>query len=447
MRRMWLELMAVGGLILLNGFFACAELAIINTRRSRVKQLAEEGNHAASLVLGFKEDSERFLATIQIGITLAGSSAAALGGVFAVEYIKPIFLALPFAFMPSIAEPLAVGCMVLSIAYFALVLGELVPKILALRNPERLALLVASPIEWFSKVAAWGARPLTLSSRGVLRLFGKSVEEGKIFITAEEINLLMTEGQETGVFDKTEQELIRSVFEFTDTSVKEVMVPRVKMCALEVETPIKEVIRLIDEHKFSRYPVYKKDLNDIKGILYQKDLLSRIASGRSFSLLEVLHPVYFVPESMKVSVLLKEMQRRRIHMAIVVNEYGSVEGLVALEDLIEEIVGEIQDEYDTEEKSVERLKDGSLLVDASTPVRDLVERYGLPIPITSDYETLSGFITHQLQGIPRGGEVFIHDGYRFTVVDLGERRVAKVKVEFMEDRSRVLKEPLKTGSI
>ena len=266
-----------------------------------------------------------------------------------------------------------------------------------------------------------------------------------MFVSAEEINLLMTEGQETGVFDKTEQELIRSVFEFTDTSVKEVMVPRLKMCAIEVDMPLQEVLRLIDENKFSRYPVYKKDLNDIKGILYQKDLLSRIASGRSFPLTQVLHPVYYVPESMKVSVLLKEMQRRRIHMAIAVNEYGSVEGLVTLEDLIEEIVGEIQDEYDTEEKSVERLKDGSLLVDASTPVRDLVDRYALPIPITSDYETLSGFITHQLQGIPRGGEVLNHEGYRFTVVDLGDRRVAKVKVEPVEARSRALKESVKTG--
>ena len=442
---MWLELFAVGGLILLNGFFACAELAIIKTRRSRINQLAEEGNLSAQLVHGFQEDSERFLATIQIGITLAGSSAAAMGGVIAIEYIKPPLLALPFPFMQSIGEPLAVGIMVLIISYFSLVLGELVPKILALRNPERLALIVARPIEWFSKIATWGARPLTLSSRGILRLFGKSIEEGKVFVSAEEINLLMTEGQETGVFDKTEQELIRSVFEFTDTSVKEVMVPRLKMCAIELDMPIQEVVRLIDENKFSRYPVYKKDLNDIKGILYQKDLLSRTASGRSFPLTQVLHPVYYVPESMKVSVLLKEMQRRRIHMAIAVNEYGSVEGLVTLEDLIEEIVGEIQDEYDTEEKSVERLKDGSLLVDASTPVRDLVDRYALPIPITSDYETLSGFITHQLQGIPRGGEVLNHEGYRFTVVDLGDRRVAKVKVEPVEARSRALKESVKTG--
>jgi putative hemolysin len=443
---MWLELLAVGGLILLNGFFACAELAIINTRRSRLKQLAEEGNHAARLVLRFQEDSERFLATIQIGITLAGSAAAALGGVVAIEYIKPSLLAIPFPFMQSIAEPLAVGAMVLVIAYFSLVLGELVPKILALRNPERLALIVAAPIEWFSKVATWGVRPLTFSSRAILRLFGKSVEEGKVFISAEEINLLMTEGQQKGVFDKTEQELIRSVFEFTDTSVKEVMVPRVKMFAIEIDMPIQEVLRLIDENKFSRYPVYKKDLNDIKGILYQKDLLSRIASGRSFKLHEVLHPVYYVPESMKVSVLLKEMQRRRIHMAIAVNEYGSVEGLVTLEDLIEEIVGEIQDEYDTEEKPVERLKDGSFLVDASTPVRDLVERYALPIPIASEYETLGGFITHQLQSIPRGGEVLNHEGYRFTVVDLGDRRISKVKVERIEDRSHVVKEPVKTGT-
>jgi putative hemolysin len=445
-RRMWLELLAVLGLILLNGFFACAELAIVNARRTRIKQLVEEGNPRALLVDRFQIDSERFLATTQIGITLAGSSAAALGGVVAIEYIKPALLALPFTFMSSVSEPLAVGSVVIIISYFSLVFGELVPKILALKNPERLALIVAAPIEWFSKIATWGVRPLTFSSRFILRLLGKSVEEEKVFVSAEEINLLMTEGHEKGVFDKTEQELIRSVFEFTDTSVKEVMVPRFEMCAIEVDMPVPEVLRVIDENKFSRYPVYRKELDDMRGILYQKDILSRIATGRTFRLPDILHPVYYVPESMKVSVLLKEMQRRRIHMAIAVNEYGSVEGLVTLEDLIEEIVGEIQDEFDIEEKSVERLKDGSLLVDASAPVRDLVERYSLPIPTASDYETLSGFITHQLQGIPRGGEVIEHGGYRFTVVDLGDRRVSKVKVQRIEDRSRTVKEPVKPGA-
>jgi len=443
---MWLELIAIGVLILLNGFFACAELAIVKTRRSRIKQLMEEGNAPAKLVHGFQEDSERFLATIQIGVTVAGAAAAALSGATAIESLKPRLLVLPFPFMETLAEPIAVGTVVLVISYFSLILGELVPKMLALKNPERLALFMARPLEWFSRVAAWGIKPLALSSRSVLRLLGKSAPDGKVFITEEEINLLMKEGQETGVFDKTEQELIRSVFEFTDTSVKEVMVPRPKMCAIEIDTPSPEFLRYIDENKFSRYPVYRKERNDLLGILYQKDLLSQVASGKTFRLTDLLHPVYYVPEAMKVSVLLKEMQRRRIHMAIVVNEHGSVEGLVTLEDLIEEIVGEIQDEYDMEEKPVERLKDGAFIIDASMPVKALVAEYALPIPISPEYETLSGFITYQIQGLPRGGEVFYHGDYKFTVVDLGDRRVAKVKVERIADRSRSIKEPVQASS-
>ncbi len=440
---MWLELIAIAGLILLNGFFACAELAIVNTRRSRIKQLIEEGNAHASLVQGFQEDSERFLATIQIGVTVAGASAAAISGAAAIETLKPLIEAVPVPFIQALAEPIAVGGVILIISYLSLILGELVPKNLALRNPERLALLVARPLEWFSRVAAWGIRPLSFSSRAFLRLLGKAGQEEKVFVSAEEINLLVTEGREKGVFDKTEQELIRSVFEFTDTSVKEVMVPRPKMCAIEINTPTPDLLRYIDENKFSRYPVYRSGLNDLFGILYQKDLLSQVASGKSFRLTDLLHPVYYVPETMKVSLLLKEMQRRRIHMAIVVNEYGSVEGLVTLEDLIEEIVGEIQDEYDVEEKPVERLKDGAFIIDASMTVRDLVEQYGLPIPVAPDYETLSGFIIHQIQGLPRGGEVIHHGGYKFTVVDLGDRRVAKVKVERIGERSPAVKESVK----
>src|SRR5438445_153385 len=333
---MWVELSTISALILLNGFFACAELAIVNTRRSRIKQLVKEKNVSARFVQGFQEDSERFLATTQIGITVAGASAAAMGGVVAIDHLKP-------------------------------------------------------------------------------------------------------------VFDKTQQELIHSVFEFTDMSVKEVMIPRPKMCAIEIDTPTPDLLKYIDENKFSRYPVYRKGLNDLLGILYQKDLLSQVAAGKPLNLKDLLHPVYYVPEAMKVSVLLKEMQRRRIHMAIVVNEYGSVEGLVALDDLIEEIVGEIQDEYDTEEKPVERVKDGAILVDASMPVKDLVSEYGLQIPASPDYETLSGFVTSQIQGLPRGGEVFYRGDYKFTVVDLGDRRVSKVKVERIAEQSKVVKETIKTG--
>jgi len=442
---MWLELIAIAILILLNGFFALAELSIVNTRRSRIKQLVEEGNPQARFAQGFQEDSERFLATTQIGITVAGATAAAMGGVVAIDHLKPLVEAIPVALMHAVAEPIAVGTVVLIISYFSLIFGELVPKILAINNPERLALFAARPLEWFARVAAWGIKPLALSSRSILRLLGKTVQDEKVFISEEEINLLMKEGHEKGVFDKTEQELIHSVFEFTDTSVKEIIVPRPKMCAIEIDTPIPDLVRYIDENKFSRYPVYRKGLNDLLGILNQKDILSKVASGKPFSLKELLHPVYYIPEAMKISVLLKEMQRRRIHMAIVVNEHGSVEGMVTLEDLIEEIVGEIQDEYDTEEKPVERLKDGAFIVDASMPVRDLIGEYGMQIPLSPEYETLGGFITYQIQGLPRGGEVIHHGDYKFTVVDLGDRRVAKVKVERIADRSRPAQEPVKAS--
>src|SRR2546427_4477692 len=195
---MWLELIAIGVLILLNGFFACAELAIVNTRRSRIKQLVEEKNVQARLVQAFQEDSERFLATTQIGITVAGASAAAMGGVVAIDHLKPVFEAIPLAFVQAWAEPIAVGIVVLIISYFSLVLGELVPKILALKNPERLALLAARPLAWFARVAAWCIRPLALTSRGILRLLGKAAKGEKVFISAEEILLLMQEGQEKG---------------------------------------------------------------------------------------------------------------------------------------------------------------------------------------------------------------------------------------------------------
>src|SRR2546428_5798695 len=223
----------------------------------------------------------------------------------------------------------------------------------------------------------------------------------------------MQEGQEKGVFDKTEQELIHSVFEFTDMSVKEVMVSRPKMCAIAVDMPTPDLLKYIDENKFSRYPVYRKGLNELLGILYLKDLLSQVAAGKPLNLKELLHPVYYVPQAMKVSVLLKEMQRRRIHMAIVVNEYGRGEGLGTLEDLIEEIVGEIQDEDYIGEKPVEGLTDGAILVDASMPVKDLVSEYGLPIPPSPDYETLGGFVTYQIQALPPGRHGFYPAGYKF----------------------------------
>jgi len=436
---MWLLLSAILILILLNGFFACAELAILKSRRGRMQDLSENGDSGAKLVLKLQENSDRFLATVQIGITVVGATAAALGGVGSVEMLKPAIQRLPSGLFQQLAEPLAVGLVILTISYLSLVLGELFPKSLALRNPEKMALWVVRPVHLLSKVVASGIRPLTASSQLLLTVFGRVIPEEKVAVSEEEIKHLVEEGLEEGVFDKTEQDLIQSVFEFTDTSVKEIIVPRPKIYALSLDMPIDEVLRYIDEQKFSRYPVFEQGLNNLVGILYYRDLLGVMVSGNTVKIPDLLHPVYYVPETMKVSLLLKEMQRRRVHMAIVVNEHGSVEGLVTLEDLIEEIVGEIHDEYDDgEDQEVEHLQDGALIIDAACTADDLRDQYGLPVQESPEYETLGGFMLDRLQSMARGGDVIQHDGYKFTVVDMDERRIKKVKVERESTDSSVI---------
>ncbi len=428
MENQQLEILLVLLLILANGFFAAAEIAIIAARRTQVRQQAEAGNRRASLLHKLQNDPERFLAAIQIGITLIGSLAGAVGGVFAIRWLEPVIANLPIPAVQAASGPIAVGIAVLLIAYLSLVLGELVPKNLALRYPEAIAYRVSGPIDRLARISAPFISLLVASSRLFLRPFGAGVYS-KSLVTEEEIKMMVREGQEKGVFDTTEQELIHSVFEFTDKSVKEVMVARPKIHALQVDTPAEEALRYMAENKFSRYPVYTHGLNDICGMVYYKDFLAALTQQRSSTLRELLHPAYFVPETMKVSHLLQELQRRRLQIAVVVNEYGSVEGIATMEDLIEEIVGEIHDEYDIEERPVERLKDGSLVVDASLSVRDLREDYHLDVPESEDYETLGGFVLAKLQGIPRGGEIIQHDAMKFTIVDMDGRRIARVKVE------------------
>ena len=434
MPNIWVELISIFLLIILNGFFSCSEIAIIAVRRSRIKQLLEQGDRRAGFVHQLQEDMERFLATIQIGVTVVSSLAAAVGGVFAVETLKPVIQQIPNEAVQRASEVLAVGSIVLVISYLSLIIGELVPKSLALKYSEPIALRVAHPIVWMSRMASVFIKILTVSSRFLLRFFKGPSSHEKTFVSEEEIKILVREGREKGIFDQTEQDLIHSVFEFTDISVKEVMVARPKMHAVQIDTPPDELLQYISTHKFSRYPVFRKGINEIVGVLYYKDLMSQLVKKETIVLQDLIRPVFFVPETMKVSHLLKELQRRRIQMAIVVNEYGSVEGLVTMEDLVEEIVGEIQDEVERGERPVERLKDGSMVVDASLSIRDLKDDYGLSLPESSEYETLGGFFLSQIQSIPRGGEIFQYGKYKFTIVDMAERRIAKVKVEKIPEK-------------
>jgi len=429
---MWTEIVLIIIFIIINGFFAAAEIAVVATRRVRIRQLVEEGNNNARILQQFKENPDRFLATIQIGITLAGVIAAAVGGAAAVEVIKPIIQEIPIQPISAYAEVLSIGIVTIVITYFLLIFGELIPKSIALSNPERIAMKTAKVVHFVSKSAFVFVQIMTFSTNILLKPFGKKTHAGRA-ITEEEVRMLIKEGGEQGIFEPTEEALIHSVFEFTDMSVKEVMVPSTQMVTISLNLPMDDIKTVITEEQFSRYPVIGKDLNDIRGILYAKDFLNALAKG-SVDTRKLMKPPFFIPETLKISKLLREMQRKRVHMALVIDEYGGVSGLVTMEDLLEEIVGEIRDEYDIESPVVQ-LAGGKFLVDASISVRDLKEDHRIDIPESPEYETLSGFLLTSFQKIPKVGDVVDIDGKRITISEMVGQRIAKVKLESMSEET------------
>jgi putative hemolysin len=418
-------------LLLGNGFFSGSEIAVISARRGRIDGLAQQGSRPALRVRALQQNMDQFLATVQIGVTVCGTLAGVLGGVLASHYIEP---GLGHAVLsrwvpPAIVASALVG---LAIVYVELVLGELVPKALALRYTESFALLVSAPCLVMARASRWLVVLFAASTRAVLRGFGIRGAGPRTFVSEEEIKHLVREGRLQGVLDQTEMELIHSVFEFTDTPVRKVMVPRPKIFALDVTTPPAQVGALIVESGFSRIPVYQDSIDNVVGLVYVKDALRLLEKRQPVVVRKILHPVHLVPETKRVGELLKELQKRRSHMAIVVDEHGSVSGLVTLEDLIEEIVGEIQDEYDWEERPVERLRDGSMVVEGTLPAAELRETYQIPLPESEEFQTVAGFMLEQLGSMPKGGEVVTTGDWRFTVVDVERNRISKVKIEKRE---------------
>ena len=415
-------------LLLGNGFFSGSEIAIISARRSRIEGLVAEGSRAASRVKALQDNMDQFLATVQIGVTVCGTLAGVLGGFLASRYLEPSLAAsgLPGWLHPAVGASVLVG---LAIVYVELVLGELVPKALALRYTESIALLVSTPFRFMARASRWVVEFLAVSTRLVLRVFGIEDAGLRTFVSEEEIKHLVREGRQQGVLDQTEMEIIHSVFEFTDMPVRKVMVPRPKIFALDADTPPGEVGSLIVESGFSRIPAYEGSMDDVVGVVYVKDALRLLEKRQPVVIRKILHPVHLVPETKKVGELLKELQKRRSHMAVVVDEHGSVSGLVTLEDLIEQIVGEIQDEYDWEERPVERMRDGSMVVEGTVSATELRENYEIPLPESGEFETVAGFMLEQLGSVPKGGEVVSVKDWRFTVVDVERNRISKVKIE------------------
>lgn len=423
-----LEIIVIVILILLNGFFACSEFAIISIRKSRVTQLVAEGDERARIVEEQQKDPPRLLAIVQIGMTLTGATASAIGGIIAIEHLKPLVKMLPFDLAHRAAEPISVGVVVIVVSYLILIFGELVPKTIGLQYADTVALKVARTIYLLERIGGVVVSLLTFSCNLVLRLMG--IKGKKVaFITREEVQHIVAEGHETGVFSASEHEFIKNIFDFTHTSVREVMVPRIRVAAIDLDLSRAEMFRFIREHEYSRYPVYRESIENIAGFIHGKDFLGRIMTEPDFDLAAIIRPPFYVPEGKKVNDLLKEMQRKRIHMALVVDEYGGLSGLATTEDLLEELVGEIEDEHDEgEPRRVQHLPDGGMIVDALISISDLEDLLSIELGEDLPYDTLAGLILAELGRFPERGEKVTWRGFILICEEVKRTSIVKVRI-------------------
>lgn len=428
------ELIFIFLLILANGFFSGSELAILSARKSTIANLIAAGSSRALMVEKLQNDPHRFLATVQIGVTVVGSLAAAVGGTTAVKFLAPILSRSSISLIQESAESLAIGLVVVLVSYFSLIFGELVPKTIGLQKADRVALLVAKPINAIATIGGVVVAFLTLSNRAVLALLGIKPASGQEFITREEVLHAVASGGEAGALNEFEHKAIANMLDFTQTQAREVMVPRPRIVAFDLDLPRDEIIALVLNNRFSRYPVYRNGIENVSGFIHAKDLLGQALDNPQWSLDSLVRPAFFVPESKKIAALLREMQQRHLHMALVVDEYGNLDGLVTIEDLLEELVGEIEDEHDdSAPRRVKRLGGSVYLVDALLPLNDVEELLKIKVNDDLPYETLAGLILHLLGRFPQAGEEVVWQAYRLTCVEVTPTAILRVKIEKLSE--------------
>lgn len=425
-----LDLAVILLLVMLNAVFVAAEIALVSIRPSRVEQLVDEGRGGARRVRRLTADPGRFLAVIQLAITFIGFLASAFAGVSLAASLADLLAAAGLGRGPASAIGLLVVTILLSL--FTIVFGELVPKSLALAHPEAFALRLSAPVDLLGRAFRPLVAMLTAATRAISGALGTKVN-AEAQITVDELRLIVERGGEQGILEAEEEQMINAVIELGDRHLHEVMVPRVDIVALQADASFDVAIDLIVDGGHSRVPVYETSVDEVMGILYAKDLLPFLKSDATDRppLRTLLRAPVFVPESLSIDDLLHEFQRRKVHMAIVLDEYGGTAGLVTIEDLLEEIVGEIQDEYDTEEPLVERLGDDRARVDGRASIDDLLEIWDMRAELEDqdEYDTVGGLVYHRVGRIPRVGDVIPVEGLRLTVEATDGRRVAKVLVE------------------
>jgi putative hemolysin len=428
------NLIVIALLTLLEAVFVSAEIALVSIRRSRVDQMVEDGLPGAARVKRLLDEPGRFLAVVQIGVTFVGFLASAFAAVSLADSLKDVIATVPS--LHDSAAGIALIIVTLLLALFTIVFGELIPKSIALAHRERFAVTLSGPVDLLGHVL-WPVVALLTGVTGIVtRALGVRTQR-EASISTEELMLIVERGGEQGVLEAEEEQMIHSVIELGERRLHEVMVPRIAIVALPASASYEDAVDAFVGQGHSRVPVYESSIDEVVGLLYAKDLLRFLKkdAGERPDLRTLLRTPLFVPESMSIDDLLHEFQRRKVHVAIVLDEYGGTAGLVTIEDLLEEIVGEIQDEYDTEEPIVERLSDDEIRIDGRASIDDLGDAFDTELELedADEYDTVGGLIFHRLGDVPSPGDVVTVDGLRLTVESTDGRRVGKVLV--VRDRS------------
>ena len=425
---MLIQILVLVILILLNAYFAATEIAFISLNDSKVERDAKDGNKKAKQILKMLKSPSKFLATIQIGITLAGFLSSAFASDAFADKLAPILNSwMPFISL-DVWRAISIVIITIILSFFTLVFGELVPKRLAMKYYEKISYATIGVIRGISVITAPFVKLLTVSTNMVSKIFGVGEAEEEV-VTEEEIKMMIDEGEEKGTIERGEKMLLNNVFEFNDIIVSEIMTPRTEMFAIDINDNLEELLDKIDEFKYSRIPVYDEDIDDIKGILFVKDILKPLKEHKKINIKAIMREPYFIPESKDIDELFKEMQQNKVQMAIAIDEYGGTAGLITMEDIIEELVGNIFDEYDEEEIDAKKIDDNTYILSGTTTSYELKKIFNVEIP-EGDYETLSGYLIDKLGRIPDDDEhpVIEDEKLTYKVEEIEDKRIKYIKV-------------------
>ncbi|GGM06878.1 hemolysin family protein [Deinococcus aerophilus] len=425
-----LGLLALFGLVLMNGFFVAAEFALVSVRRTRIDQLADEGNATAKATQRALHNLDLYIAATQLGITMASLAIGFVAEPAIEHLVAPLFA--DTALTEGQVRAIAFGIAFAISTVLHIVFGELAPKSWALQRNEQVSLLVTRPLLLFTGVFKWAIVGLNAMGNGVVRLFGlRGVAGHHTAYSEEEIRMIVSASSQEGVLEDSEKELVYNVFDLSDTTVREIMTPRVDMIVVDGASPLRRMLELNAEHGYSRVPVYQDTADNIVGIVHSGDVLRHINELDSVSVADVMRKVFFVPEGMKIKDLLTKMREKKSHLSVVVDEFGGTAGLVTLEDALEEIVGEIYDETDEEELPLfEVVGEGVYLIDGGMIVHEVEQILGSNLEDgDGEFDTLGGFMTDHYGDIPEVGYTFVKEGWAFTVEEADERRVSRIRVE------------------